>query len=361
MGGPLMAKVELRYLHCFEDRHGHPRCYFRKDGKNVPLKGEPGSADFMEAYAAALANVPAPAPRRAPIAKGSFKELALLYYASPKFLALSAGSRKNYRRVIEKFCEGHGHRLVKQMGAAEVEKIMGRMAEKPGAGIILLKRLRGLLRYAIKLGWISHDPSVTTEAFKSKEIHTWTEEEIAQFEARWPTGTKQRLGFALHLFTGQRGSDVHRMVWSDVAGDLIRVVQAKTGAKLAISLHPKLQRILAVASKDHMAILTTAYGKAFSVKGWGNYMSDAIGKAGLPGHCKAHGLRKAAARRLAEAGCSEKQIAAVTGHKSLEEVARYTRAADQEKLNRQAIAKQVENEALATPTTDVATHKAKAN
>jgi integrase len=48
-------------------------------------------------------------------------------------------------------------------------------------------------------------------------------------------------------------------------------------------------------------------------------------------------LRKAAARRLAEAGCSANVIAAVTGHKSLREVARYTAAADQLRLARQGI------------------------
>jgi integrase len=53
----------------------------------------------------------------------------------------------------------------------------------------------------------------------------------------------------------------------------------------------------------------------------------------------AHGLRKAACRRLAEAGCSEKQIAAISGHASLNEVARYTKAADQVRLARDAMTK----------------------
>jgi integrase len=58
---------------------------------------------------------------------------------------------------------------------------------------------------------------------------------------------------------------------------------------------------------------------------------------GLPERRVPHGLRKAAARRLAEIGCSEKQIAAVTGHTTLKEVARYTRAANQERLAADAI------------------------
>ena len=89
--------------------------------------------------------------------------------------------------------------------------------------------------------------------------------------------------------------------------------------------------------------IVTAYGVPFSIKGFGQFMSDAIRKAGLPPYCKAHGLRKAAARRLAEAGCSAHEIMAVTGHKTPSEVERYTRAAEQERLNAAAMAKQLEN------------------
>ena len=56
-------------------------------------------------------------------------------------------------------------------------------------------------------------------------------------------------------------------------------------------------------------------------------------------HCSAHGLRKAAARRLAEAGCTPHEIAAITGHASLREVERYTRAVDQRRLAEVAIGK----------------------
>jgi integrase len=124
------------------------------------------------------------------------------------------------------------------------------------------------------------------------------------------------------------------MVWADVAGDTIRVAQLKTKEKLVIPLHPKLQAELARAERTQMAILATAFGKPFTVKGFGNMMADAIRAAGLPTRCKTHGLRKAAARRLAEAGATSKEIAAVTGHRTLSEVERYTRAAEQESLAR---------------------------
>jgi site-specific recombinase XerD len=130
--------------------------------------------------------------------------------------------------------------------------------------------------------------------------------------------------------------------------DKIRVAQQKTGAKLAISVHPNLRRSLDACPSGHVAAIATAYGRAFSVKGFGQFVADTIRKAALPTHCKAHGLRKAAARRLAEAGCSLHEIAAVTGHKTLSEIERYTRAASQEALNASAIEKQAANKQVAT-------------
>ena len=115
------------------------------------------------------------------------------------------------------------------------------------------------------------------------------------------------------------------------------------GRKLIIPMHRNLLGELALAKREHLVILTTAFGQPFSLKGFGNFVSDAFRAAGLPARCKAHGLRKAAARRLAETGCTAKQIQAITGHKSLEEVERYTRKADQTRPARQAVAKQENN------------------
>ena len=121
-----------------------------------------------------------------------------------------------------------------------------------------------------------------------------------------------------------------------VRNSAIEVRQQKTGARLLIPIHPKLRKKLKALNNEHLTFLVTEYGAAFSVAGFGNWFGDAVQKAGL--RCRSlHGLRKSAARRLAEAGCSSKQIAAVTGHSSLREVERYTAAADQERLAQEAI------------------------
>jgi enterobacteria phage integrase len=335
--------IRLKYVHAFRDRLGRMRYYFRQHGKRTALPGLPGSSEFMAAYATQLDGISKQVATRPKATPGTFAALAVRYFGSPQYQSLSTTSRTNYRRVIDSFLEQHGHRQVDQMKREHVDIIIGKMANKPGAGIILLKRLRTLIRYAIALGWTDRDPTAGVKAYRSKEIHTWNEDEIATFEKRWSEGSRERLAFALLLYTGQRGSDVHRMLWSDLVGDSIRVAQQKTAAKLTIPIHNSLSRLLEIADRNCTTILATAYGRPFSVKGFGNMVSAAIREAGLPRRCKPHGLRKAAARRLAEAGCSASEIMAITGHKTLAEVERYTRAAEQERLARQAIKRQSEN------------------
>jgi enterobacteria phage integrase len=339
-----MTRIHLRYVDRFIDRHGHTRHYFRRPGgRRIPLPGLPGSDEFMAAYRTALAGEDAPATKpKVRGEPGTFSRLTAQYFVSPEFLRLRTRTQYAYRLVIERFLAEHGHRRVVEMRRDDVKKIMALKSATPGAANDLLKKIRTLIKFAIDAGWRTDDPTLRIKTFPEHEFHTWTEDEIAQYEERWPIGSRERTAFALHLYTGQRRSDVARMAWTDVAENAFNVVQAKTGVRLTIPLHPNLSAALRAWPRKHVAMLTTAFNKPFTYAGYGNMMADAIAAAGLPDRCVLHGLRKAAARRLAEAGCSEKEIAAVTGHTTLKEVARYTRAADQKGLAAGAIAKLVE-------------------
>jgi integrase len=235
--------------------------------------------------------------------------------------------------------EGIGHRQVREMTREHVQRILAKRADRPGAANEALKKLRILIRFAIDKGWRHDDPCARIKKFPEGEFHTWTDDEIAIFEHRWPLGTLARTAFALLLYTGQRRSDVVRMAWPDVDDGIIGVVQGKTGAKLGVPIHSALSDALAHCPRGDRTILVTSFSKPFTGNGFGNFMADRIAETGLPERCVTHGLRKAAARRLAEAGCSANEIASITGHATLAEVSRYTKAAEQTKLARAAMAR----------------------
>ena len=335
-----MTTVKLPYVDGFKDRHGRWRFYFRKGkGARVALPGRPGTPPFMVAYQKALENIPLTKEERSRGQPGTFDRLVQDYFASADFLRLTDTTRIAYRRVIERFVreENIGHRLVSQMTRQHVQTMVAKRAATPGAANDLLKKIKILVHFAIDNGWRKDDPTLRIKKFAEGEFHTWTDEEIATFERHWPVGTRERTAFALLLYTGQRASDVKAMSWQDVENAAIRVMQGKTGAKLRIPLHPELARVLEAWPKTNLVMLSTSFRKPFTSKGFSNYMAARIALAGLPERCVTHGLRKAAARRLAEAGCSANEIAAVTGHATLEEVARYTKAAEQKLLAEAAI------------------------
>jgi integrase len=259
---------------------------------------------------------------RPPLLSPPFDHLVRDYFASADYHRLGASTQKAYRSVIERLVrnENIGHRLVRQMTRQHVQKIVGKRATTPGAANDVLKKLKILLHFAIDNGWRTDDPTVRIKRFAEGEFHTWTDDEIAQFENVWRVGTRERSVFALFLYTGQHASDVAKMSSSDIEEGGIWVVQLKTNAKLLIPMHSALTEALAVCDLSHGTILKTGFGKPFTAKGISNFMADKISAAGLPDRCVAHGLRKAAARRLAEAGCSANEIPAITGHASLEEV-----------------------------------------
>ena len=332
--------IRLTYIDRFKDRHGKLRLYYRSPGgKRIPLPDE-SDPGFLAAYESAKASV-VPAEKKAKVrgAEGTFDRLAFDYYRSTDFLGLKPSTQAKNRGLIDRFCEEHGHRLVRQMTRQNVSTIIGKKAETPAGANNLLKILTMLLNFGIANGYRTDNPAAGVKKFKQGTYHTWTEDEIEQFETKWPIGTQERLAFALHLYTGQRRSDVCPMVWStfDAARNTIDVVQEKTGTPLTISVHKNLRAVLDATPRKHVVIIYSGRGKARTVESHGNWMADAIAAAKLPDRCVLHGVRKAAARRLAEAGCSAHEIMSITGHKSLAEVERYTREAGQKALSKSAI------------------------
>lgn len=329
------------------DRHGKRRVRFRKGGFSTYLDGIPWSDAFMRAYAAALEGVQALATdigarRTIP---GSFDALCVSYYRSPEYRQLAPISQRNRRNVIERFRNEHGHKPVARLDRVHIHGFIEAKADTPEAANVLLKTLRLLLNYAIFIGMIPSNPALAVRGFRSKGDghHTWTESEATQFEAHHPIGNKPRLAFALLLYTAQRKSDVARMGWQHIRGDAIEVRQQKTDARLLIPVHPDLSRVLALAPKTNLTILTSERGAPFSSSGFSVWFRKCCDDAGLP-CCTAHGLRKLAATRLANSGCTPAQIMAITGHRSMNEVLRYTRAVDQERLAKEALSKQLKAE-----------------
>jgi integrase len=301
-----------------------------------------GSDEFNAAYQAALLGQSAPVRDRfVRPAPGTVAALVASYMRSAEYIGLRDTSKAGYISRLEMLRTVHGHRTVAGLSRERiVTGILQPYADRPGAALDTLKKIRILIRHAINIGWLKHDPSLGIKRPKIKKIRSWTDEEIEQFKRRWPLGTKQRTAFHLFLNLGQRRSDVVRMARTHITPEgKIKIKQQKTGRELVIPLHRDTVEALAAYDMQHIVIITTTYGRPFTVDGFSGWMRAAISEAGLPLDCKPHGLRKAAGRLLAEAGATAKQIMSILGHTTLAEAERYTEGADQAGLAEDAVIK----------------------
>lgn len=331
--------IGFPHVSAFQDRHGKTRFRFRQKGfATVYLPGKPGSPEFAEAYEAASAGVKIVIGegRTKP---GTINALAVAFYASAEWLQFSAETQRTYRQRIEHIRKSYGDLLVRGLKPEHVMRMRDKRRETPVSANNMVKTLHMLMRFAVVRNLRSDNPAAEIKPLKVKGDgwHTWTEQEVAAFERHWPVGSRQRLAMDLLLYTGQRSADVRQMGRQHVSAQLIRVKQQKTGADLWIPIHTRLSASLATVAGNQMLFIVNNKGTGYTAKSFGDWIKDACKDAGLP-HCSAHGLRKTAATRLADAGCTEAQIQAVTGHKTSFEVQRYTKARDQLRLAQAAMA-----------------------
>jgi integrase len=340
-----------KYVNEYPDRHGKVRRYLRFPGRpGIVLPGEPGSPEFDEAYRAGLAALKINQVGKDRAVLGTIGAAIGSYYTDNKFLSLAPTTRQNRRMILERFRKHHGDKPLRLLERKHLAAVCGQL--NPFAARDLLKALRHMMQYAVTIELIATDPTAGLEPVElpksdkeEKGYHTWTEEEIAQFEATHAIGSQARLAFALLLFTAQRRKDVIRMGPQHIRNNkLSRISQSKTKAPIDIPVHPQLTAILAASEIGNLNFLVTNQGAPFSDTKFGQHFRRWCTEANLTG-CSPHGLRKAACRRLAEAGCSAPEIAAISGHKSLKEVQRYIAAADQARLAEAGFARLTERAA----------------
>lgn len=335
MGRPV-TKLKLPYIHEYVDRTGKVRRYVRRQGRKTPLPGMPGSPDFMAAYHDALTG---PAPAKRGHGHGTLGWLVTEFYASPAFTKRKPSTQKLYRFVLERVAAKDGARSL-MIPRDKAEKIVAELGLQKKAGMANLTRsvLRRLYSWAVKSHRCTANPFAGIESYDMGTHHTWTEGELEQYERRWRVGTRERLAYDLLLYLGQRVGDTANMRRTDIAAGSIEVVQEKTGVALRIPIHQQVHRSLKAWGARGIYLIGREDGRPISAQTLSKLVIRAAELAGLPPRCVPHGLRKALMRRLAEGGVSSKRIAAVSGHKTLKEVERYTEAAEQSKLAGAAIA-----------------------
>ena len=205
------------------------------------------------------------------------------------------------------------------MERRHVLAVLAEKVDTPSAANRLLKLLRQIMAHAVELEMRPDNPFIGVKPYKvdGEGFHTWTEDEIDRFYEVHRPGTVAHLAMCLMIFTGAARSDAVALGWGNVRDGRLTYRRKKTcrSSNLVVDLpiRPELAAVLDELPRDGFTFLQTAQGKSRSPNGLGNAMRRWCDHARLP-ECSSHGLRKACARRLAEAGATTYEIAAVTGH-----------------------------------------------
>ena len=354
--------IRLRYVHQDVDRHGNVRTYFKRPNeRKVRLRGEPGSAPFLAAYHAAreaaeagrLAR-PLPVETERGATPGTFAWLCRAYEMSADFRALEPITQRIRRGIIatmlaEPVQPGRPETFrdypLEHMRLAALEVLRDRKvkAGAPGAANNRVKTLRRLCTWAVQARELPADISAGLRrvTVNPAGIHSWSEAEVAQFERHHCPGSRACLALALILYTGARRSDVHTLgrqhvrdgclVWKPYKG------RKRSDRTITLPILPALQAVIDQSPVGDLTFVVSSRGRPYGRESFGNWFKKMCRAAGLP-HCSAHGLRKASATRMAEAGATTHMLMAAFGWDSLAEAERYTRAAECKRLAAAGIA-----------------------
>lgn len=316
-----MVRARLQGINSVSKRlkNGERRLYHYHRSTNTRLPGEPGSPEFLAAYAAAERSLGSRL-------QGTLSALLRAYLGSPEFGKRAESTQREYRRMLARVEERFGNMPLAAIEDPRVKtdfldwraKVSRESGEREGDN--RLSVLSAMLTWGVDNGRL-----VANHISGFKRLHKadrsdliWLPEHIAAFMAVAPIELQRAMILALH--TGQRQGDILRLAWSNYDGAWIRLRQGKGGTRVELPCTRALQYMLDGLDRRAAVILTTTTGRPWKARYFKSKWEQASRAAGIT-DLHFHDLRGTAVTMLAEAGCTTPQIAAITGH-SLRSVTR---------------------------------------
>jgi integrase len=344
-----MARVREVGLVREKNRHGNIKWVYReprsatdrKWGKRTTIRGEYGSPAFKAALAAAKGYATATATKGLTHTdSGSLAWLVDQYVSSSAWTATAAATQKQRRnilaRVVAKNIDSKGSFAVRDLDRDWVEEVRDAVADDGRATAManaVVKVLRVLFKWATPRHMpvnIARDVDLISRD-EREGFHSWTEDELAQFEAFYRPGTRERLAYSVLLWTGQRRGDCVKFGKQHARNGRLVLRQGKTGNPVTIPVMPELAEALAAGPVGDLCWIVGDKGQPITADTFTGWFRQVCNKAGLK-QCSAHGLRKAAARRFAERGATVDELKAWFGWTENRTPGIYTRDADNARL-----------------------------
>jgi integrase len=358
-------KCELPFVHSFFFYKKMRHVFRRKGFPQKTIKGKPGSPEFMDHYHELLQQSGGLRSPTIGTQAGTIDALAITWYKHEAFTkGLAKATQATWRRIFDRFRQHktpsgrrYGQNSIRTLPKKAIVDFLEAKdddgnSRTANAKRNALKAIRAFIRFAVSQCELEKDPTiditVSKSGPKSTGHMTWLEPQVAQYREHHPLGTMARLAIELLLNIAARREDAHALGQQHIRdGGLCwrphKTIRS-TGKMLSIPIMGELQEALdaipaTIRADGVLTFIVNEYGKPFaSAAAFGNRFADWCDQAGLmPVACddgrtrnyRAHGLRKAALRAAAHAGCTGVELMALGGHSSLKQVQEYIDDVDQ--------------------------------
>jgi integrase len=277
--------------------------------------------------------------------EGTLAWLLERYRETTAWTNLSLATRKQRENIFIHVVETAGTQPFAKITAAAIMAGRDRRANTPSQARHFLDAMRGLFRWAVKAQLVKIDPAASVDdppRSQSDGFAPWSEDDIAAYEARWPIGTRQRVWLDILIYTGLRRGDAVKFGRPHVRNGVGTIKTEKTGTEVMLPILPALNATLKAGPCGDLTFIAGESGRPLTKESFGNLFRKACREAGLQKR-SAHGLRKAAATRAANAGATESELEAIFGWRGGRMASLYTRAADRRQLSKRAMHKLAKN------------------
>ena len=340
-----MPKPRPPHLQREVTRHGMTVWYVRLErrGPRTRLRAEFGSPEFYEEYNAALLGL---SKRSNKAAAGTLAWLVERYRETSAWTDLSLATRRQRENILRHVLESAGPQPISRITTKVITAGRDRRSATPAQARHFVDTLRGLFRWAADAQHVKADPTLGIKYPKQKKTGgfiAWTEEHVATYQARWPIGTRQRVWLDVLLYTGLRRGDAVRFGRQHVRDGVGTLKTEKTDTQVTLPILPELEATLRAGPCGDLTFIAGESARPMTKESFGNEFRDACRAAGVPG--SAHGVRKLAAIRLANAEATVPQLNAIFGWSGARMALHYIENADRGRLAREGMSKLIKTNA----------------
>jgi integrase len=321
-----------KYVFAKQKTLQHPKgvLYFERRGwPSVKFQTQDATApEFWVEYAAYMSDGYRPAEKK--VSQKNFTALVDSYVRSTRYRNLAPATAHDYDKVLKFFKTSFGNLKPKDMKRTHVIQMRDSNSDRYRFANYLVQVGSVLFEHAIDLGWVEHNPAKGAGLLERNgpDRQPWPRNLIEAF--REAADHRTLLMFELALSSGQRIQDVLDFRWSDLSDGGINLVQNKTGKSLWVPLSWQALTLLDRTKKEGLTIITTSkrYGhRPLAYRSAQQQIQSVREQIGAMDY-DIHSLRYSAACELAEAGCTDEEIGAITGQ-TVQTVQHYTKSVRQ--------------------------------